>query len=61
MEGTEEVFGFFKRFIYLHDREHAPVHTSWWGGEGQRERDSAANSPLSAEPYAGLDPTTPSS
>lgn len=46
---------FFLRSIYFLEREGA------WEGEGQRARDSQADSPLSEEPDAGLDLMTPRS
>ena len=53
--GTRPQFSFFF-FKILFIRERAQMHKQ---GEGQRERD--ADSPLSREPYAGLDPRTPGS
>ena len=44
---------FFKELIYLRDSE-----PTGGGAEGERERDSEAESTLSAESDAGLDPRT---
>lgn len=50
--GREYIF--FSRLIYLRE-------TAWVGGQRARERESQADSPLSAEPHVGLDAMTPRS
>ena len=45
---------FFLRFIYLFDREREKEHKQGRGAE----REGEAGSPLSREPYAGLNLTT---
>jgi len=48
------LFFFFRKIYLLFEKERVPGR----GGEG-KERESEADSMLSAEPNAGLDPTTP--
>ena len=49
-----------ERFIYLFERERASMGAceAGRGKEGEGERESPADSPLSAEPNTGLDPRT---
>ena len=53
-----QYFDFFFKLLFERERERERerVHASWGGAE--RETESQADSALSAEPKAGLEPTT---